>query len=115
MLRSVSAYKDGKMTFGQLITDARKKAHLSQRELAALLKKEDGEPISPQYLNDLERDRRNPPSDLIIKQLAEILRIDLDYLYACADKFPPDIRGPHIDRKAVVTAFRSIRKTARQR
>ncbi len=45
------------MTFGRTIADARKKANLSLRELADQIKKEDGSPISPQYLNDIEHQK----------------------------------------------------------
>jgi transcriptional regulator with XRE-family HTH domain len=103
------------MTFGSVLSNARKAANLSQRELAALLKKDDGEPISPQYLNDLERDRRNPPSDSLIQQLAKILKIETDYLYACAEKFPPDLKGSAVDKKAVVAVFKSLRKSVGRR
>ena len=48
-------------TFGTIISEARRAAGLSQKELAAKVKKEDGQPISAQYLNDIEHDRRNPP------------------------------------------------------
>jgi hypothetical protein len=37
---------------------ARKKLGISQKNLADRIKKEDGQSISPQYLNDIERDRR---------------------------------------------------------
>ena len=43
------------MTFGQTIARARKDLGVSQRELALKVVKEDGAPISPQYLNDIER------------------------------------------------------------
>ena len=45
-------------TFGKAIADARKALKISQKELAYKILKEDGEPITPQYLNDIERDRR---------------------------------------------------------
>jgi transcriptional regulator with XRE-family HTH domain len=48
------------LTFGRVISEARKNRELSQKELAMLVRKEDGNAISPQYLNDLERDRRSP-------------------------------------------------------
>jgi transcriptional regulator with XRE-family HTH domain len=47
--------------FGTLISEARRSKGLSQKDLAAKVKKEDGQAISPQYLNDIEHDRRNPP------------------------------------------------------
>ena len=59
------------MTFGETIARARKDLGVSQRELAMRIVKEDGAPISPQYLNDIERDRRNPPGDHLLEQLAQ--------------------------------------------
>jgi transcriptional regulator with XRE-family HTH domain len=67
--------------FGSTISQARKRALLSQRELAACVTKDDGKPISPQYLNDFERDRRTPPSDRLIQQLAQALGISEYVLY----------------------------------
>jgi hypothetical protein len=40
-------------TFGRFITEARKKLNMSQKELTAKILREDGESISPQYLNDI--------------------------------------------------------------
>ena len=54
------------MTFGQAISEACKDKGTSQRELVLKIVKEDGAPISPQYLNDIERDRRNPPGDHLL-------------------------------------------------
>ncbi len=52
------------MTFGLAIAKARKAKGLSQKELAALVvKDEEGGAISPQYLNDIEHDRRSPTLD----------------------------------------------------
>ena len=60
------------VTFGQAISKARKGLGLSQKELAArVMKEEGGGSISPQYLNDIEHDRRSPTSDHLIKQFAD--------------------------------------------
>ncbi len=99
------------MTFGQVIADARKKANLSQKELAALIKKEDGQPISPQYLNDIERDRRNPPSDLLIEQLAAILGIEADVLYFHAGELSADLKGTQTDSEHIIAAYKAFRRT----
>lgn len=53
-------------TFGRAIADARKKIGLTQKELAAQAIGEEEIAISPQYLNDIERDRRSPSSDRIV-------------------------------------------------
>jgi transcriptional regulator with XRE-family HTH domain len=81
------------MTVGQAISQARKKKQLSQKQLASLITKEDGDPISPQYLNDIERDRRNPPGEYLIGQFAKALEIPEDYLYFLANQIPPKYRN----------------------
>lgn len=80
------------MTFGQAIAEARKSKQLSQKQLASMIVKDDGNPISPQYLNDIERDRRNPPGEYFISQFARILEIPEEYLYFLAHEIPPKYR-----------------------
>jgi transcriptional regulator with XRE-family HTH domain len=78
-------------SFGSLISTARKRRKLSQRQLAALIMKEnDREPISAQYLNDIEHDRRNPPSEYIIAQLARELGLSKDRLCLIAGTLPAE-------------------------
>jgi len=79
-------------TFGDVIAAARKKLGLSQKDLAAKIRKEDGGVISPQYLNDIEHNRRNPPSEFIIEQLAKVLKLSMDYLLFAAGTLPEDVR-----------------------
>lgn len=99
------------MTFGQIIAEARKRAGLSQKDLAARVQKEDGTPISPQYLNDIERDRRNPPSEYLLGQFAQLLAIDADYLYYIAGQLPQDLRDasrPEAEVREAFVAFRRV-------
>jgi transcriptional regulator with XRE-family HTH domain len=99
------------VTFGSCIAEARKKLPMSQKELAArVLREEDGKPISPQYLNDIERDRRSPTSDHLIQQFAEILGIDADYLHYLSGKLPEEIRQRNLSQDAVKAAFMAFRK-----
>ena len=97
--------------FGSIIASARKELGVSQRELALKVLKDDGTPISPQYLNDIERDRRNPPGDHLLDQLARELDIDKDYLYFLAGKFPSDVRSGSKNPKQVAAAFKAFRRT----
>ncbi len=46
--------------FGEVIAEARRKANLTQRQLAALIKTEEGRGISGPYLNDIEHSLRHP-------------------------------------------------------
>ena len=97
------------MTFGQIIAAERKKLGLSQKDLAGRILKEDGTPISPQYLNDIERDRRNAPSEHLIGQLASVLQQDADYLYYIAGQLPVDLRDGSSSKEEVQEAFVAFR------
>ena len=104
-------------TFGQIIAEARKALGLNQKDLAALVLKEDGEPISPQYLNDIEHDRRNPPSEFIIEQFAKHLKLRLQPLIAAAGLWPTDIRDKlrAADPKKVDEAFTAFRLVLKEK
>lgn len=102
--------KNENMSFGRLIADTRKQANMSQRELAAQIRKEDDEPISAQYLNDLERGRRNPPPDYLLRQFAAVLSIPLDVLYYYVGEIPEDLRDIQVDQDTIEKAYAVFRK-----
>ncbi|MEO8754638.1 MAG: helix-turn-helix transcriptional regulator [Casimicrobiaceae bacterium] len=104
-------------TFGQIIGEARKALGHSQKDLAAMVRKEDGQPISPQYLNDIEHDRRNPPSEFIIQQLAKHLKLRPEPLIAAAGMWPTDLRDKltGADPKKVEEAFTAFRKVLKDK
>ena len=97
-------------TFGRAIADARRAKGLSQKDLAGLIRKEDGGAITPQYLNDIEHDRRTPTSDRLIRQFAKALDEDEGYLFVLAGKIPDEIRRKASDREQVVESFANFRK-----
>jgi len=103
------------MSFGRVITEARKKWGLSQKELATKIVKEDGEPISPQYLNDIEHDRRSPSSDHIIEQFSRVLGVKPEVLYYWAGRFPNDIKNDPADEANVIRAYTAFRKAIKGR
>lgn len=103
------------MTFGQYITEGRKKAIKSQKEFAASLTKDDGTPISAQYLNDLEHDRRNPPGEYLLNQFASKLNLSLDYLRYLAGTLPKDIRRDNPKPDKVEEAFKAFRKVLEEK
>lgn len=85
---------------------------LSQKELAArIIKEDDGTAISPQYLNDIEHDRRNPTSDHLIRQFAKALGVEEDLLFVFAGKIPDDIVKRIKDAQTAANAFTNFRKT----
>lgn len=100
------------MTFGQHISEARKAVGLSQKDLAAKICKEDGKPISPQYLNDIEHDRRNPPSSEMMDQFATVLKLPPEILYFLAGKLAPEDnkKVPVKDPERIVEAYKAFRR-----
>lgn len=101
-------------TFGQIIRDKRQDMGLSQKDLAARIKKDNGEAISPQYQNDIEFDRRDPPSESIIEQYAKILLLPKESLILAAGRVPSELREFAADNpegaQQVYHAFRKRQK-----
>jgi len=81
---------DRPVTLGRKIAERRRAKNLSQKQLAEQIRRHDGSSISPQYLNDIERDRRVPP-DYLIECFAAILDVDPDYLIFLAGRIPPSM------------------------
>ena len=103
-------------TFGRLIAKSRKGKQLSQKQLAELVRIDagDGSPksISPQYLNDIEHDRRSPSSPQLVKQFADVLDLDAEYLSFLAGRWPESIRETirsMADFDRMLVAFRAQR------
>jgi transcriptional regulator with XRE-family HTH domain len=96
-------------TFGQVIVEARKKAGLTQKEVAERLRRADGRTVLPPYLNDLEHDRRYPPENEVIEQLAKILNLSADVLYFYAKRVPADMTRDAEDTE-VEAAYRAFRR-----
>jgi len=103
-------------TFGQIIRERRQELGLSQKELAAKIKKDNGEAISPQYQNDIEFDRRDPPSEKMIAQYAELLKLHKESLILAAGRVPTDLRefAAHNPEKAQ-EVFQLFRKKKQER
>lgn len=102
-------------TFGSEVRRARIEHNLSLREVTERLRKRPGsdETISIQYLNDIELDRRKPPSEYLIRQMAKILELDPDYLVFLAGQMPADLLRASADPERVVSAMRAMRRRIR--
>ena len=96
-------------TFGEMIADGRKRARLTQREMAARITMEDGKPISAPYLNDLEHNLRKPPRAHLIDQFASELNLEADLLYFAASRLTPDIEPTDASEDQVLAAYRAFR------
>lgn len=101
-------------TFGEVVSEARRTKGLSQKELASLVKKEDGQAISAQYLNDIEHARRNPPSEFLIGQFAQALGVSKDVLCLAAGTVPLDLQKLVTAQPGKVEeAFKAFRKAVK--
>jgi transcriptional regulator with XRE-family HTH domain len=97
-------------SFGRAISSARKDLQMSQKDLASKILKEEGERITPQYLNDIEHDRRSPSSDHMVQQFASVLRISPNVLYLLAARVPGDLARSRATPEQIDNAYTAFRK-----
>lgn len=97
-----------RLTFGQFVSTERRRRLISQKDFAAILRKEDGQPLSPTYLNDIEHDRCNIPAEYLLKQFAKALKLDLKLLYYYAGKIPENLRNKHVDGEKILAAYQAF-------
>lgn len=72
-------------TFGERVRELRlKNTEYSLREFARLLG------LSASYISDVENNRRKPPNEQRIIQIAKLLNADINQLLALAEKTPSD-------------------------
>ena len=101
-------------SFGRAISSARKDLGLSQKDLAFKIRKEDGEAITPQYLNDIEHDRRSPSSDHLVKQFSTVLKIKAEILYWLAGRMPSDMTKRKATPEQIESGFMAFRKAMKE-
>ena len=97
-----------KLKFGSFIREQRIKLEIGQRELAVKIG------IAASYLNDIEKNKRKAPKQIIIKKLSKILKINLEDLNDLAGiskgNVAPDI-GEYIeDNPEIISLIRSIKE-----
>lgn len=101
-------------SFGSAVASARKNKGWSQKELATkIIKEEDQAAITPQYLNDIEHNRRSPTSSHLVKQFSRVLDIDAEILFAIIGMLPEKERRlvSKSTPEAVGDAFIAFRRT----
>jgi len=74
------------VTFAEHVRRVRRERGLSQKSAASAIG------VSPQYLNDIERARREPPSDAVIERIAAAYEHETVPLYVYAGRLPPPLR-----------------------
>ena len=94
--------------FGSFIREKRTILGLGQRALAEKIG------LSPSYLNDIEKNKRNAPKLSIIKKISEILEINQDYLMDLAGlskkSIAPYINKFILDNPSVISLLRTIKE-----
>ncbi|HWV46156.1 MAG TPA: helix-turn-helix domain-containing protein, partial [Nitrospira sp.] len=105
-------------TFGFVIASKRREKGYSQKELAERIKLPgdagSAKSISPQYLNDIEHNKRSPSSPELVAQFSRVLGLNADYLAFLADRWPESLRRQiksESDFASFVTAFRRTHGT----
>lgn len=100
--------------FGDVVREARQRAHLSLRDLGDRMRRPDGTSLSPQYLNDIEHGRRNPPDESVIRRMAAVLGLDEQVLLSLAGREPEEIReylaAMPEEREVIGRLFRKARQ-----
>ena len=97
-----------RLKFGSFIREQRIKLEIGQRELAVKIG------IAASYLNDIEKNKRKAPKQIIIKKLSKVLKINLEDLNDLAGiskgNVAPDI-GEYIeDNPEIISLIRSIKE-----
>lgn len=87
------------MGFGETVRELRKGLRMSQRDLA------ERSGINFTYLSKIENSRIEPPSEEVIRRIAERLDANADELILLANKFPSDL-AREIGTLERVTALR---------
>ena len=97
-----------KKSFGLFIRELRIKNGFGQRELATKIG------VAASYLNDIEKEKRSAPKQIVIKKLSKFLRININTLNDLAGiskgNVAPDI-GEYIENNPrIVSLIRSIKE-----
>jgi len=98
---------NNKKTFGPFIRELRIKHDFSQREFAQKIG------IAASYLNDIEKEKRSAPKQVVIKKISTLLKTNLDNLNDLAGlskkEIAPDISAFIEENPKVVSLLRAIK------
>jgi transcriptional regulator with XRE-family HTH domain len=98
------------MTTGEIIREHRKALGLTLRQLADRILKDDGTPLSPQYLCDVEADRRIIANPLLVRELAAELGVPAEVLWY--GTLPEVLRSDRdVPPQRIVNAFAAFRRS----
>lgn len=81
--------------FGELLKSYRKEKRISQRKLGELAG------VDFTYISKIENGTQAPPSEEVIRRIAEILEVDAHRLILSANKIPSDYQASIFNNKDV--------------
>ena len=97
-----------KKSFGLLIRETRIKQAFSQRDLAVKIG------VAPSYLNDIEKEKRSAPKQIVIQKIAKLLKININTLNDLAGTskgtVAPDIREYIDSNPSVASLIRTLKE-----
>jgi len=97
------------MSFGKRLRQLRLDQRLTQRALAERVA------VDFTYLSKLENDRMDrPPSEDLLRRLAEALETDADELIQLAQRVPRDVAEIVVQRPEAAELLRSMNKLTRE-
>lgn len=94
--------KEKNCSLAEYLKVSREQLGLKQKDVASSVE------ISIPYMFDLEHGNRFP-SDKVLDNLISVLKLDKDWAYYLAGKYPSDLRN-NIEIDAIKKAFRVMRK-----
>lgn len=96
-------------SFGQIISSERRARGASLKDVAGVILKADGHPISLQYLANLEKDMRAPSPELV-PQFARLFGLPADLLFAVLGLLSPDLHAWAGSRAQLLSALQAFRQ-----
>lgn len=93
------------MSFGAVVRAQRRMRGLTLTEVAIEIG------VSLAYLSRIERDLEKPPSDELVRRIADVVGLPNDEAFAAARRLPPDLR-PHLHE--VVALYRKMAAERRE-
>ena len=100
--------KNNNLSFGTYIREIRILKNIGQRELAQKIG------IAASYLNDIEKNKRKAPKQIVLKKISKLLKINLDDLNDLAGiskgNVAPDIREYIENNPEIISLIRSIKE-----
>lgn len=82
--------------FGQMIRDARKEKHVTQRDLAKMVD------VDFSYISKIETGALEPPSEAVIKSICDVLNLDYIDTMLRARKIPTEFAELIFNNESIV-------------